>query len=215
MPGKARCWRLIETGDRCQTDRDGQASSHISTKWRSSACSAVPAQTLVLGDRLETDILGAVRLSLKSALVLSGVTTREQLAASDYQPDWVFDDITDLRPGEKTAVRRRSGPFISVARVQIRSMVRGRSAGSSVNMRCAKVLEGCRGQRFFVAKNAGDPIPVVFLLAVGLGDILDQIGGQRAEIFRSAVLSARRAWTLARTAGSKVLRSPARKALRT
>ena len=57
---------------------------------------AVPEQTLVLGDRLETDILGAVRLNLKSALVLSGVTTREQLAASDYQPDGVFDDIAAL-----------------------------------------------------------------------------------------------------------------------
>lgn len=57
---------------------------------------AVPDQTLVLGDRLETDILGAVRLNLKSALVLSGVTTRAELAASDYQPDWVFDDIADL-----------------------------------------------------------------------------------------------------------------------
>ncbi len=58
---------------------------------------AQPDQTLVLGDRLETDILGAVRLGLKSALVLSGVTRREQLAASDYQPDWVFEDITDLK----------------------------------------------------------------------------------------------------------------------
>ncbi len=58
---------------------------------------AVPEQTLVLGDRLETDILGAVRLGLKSALVLSGVTTRQQLAASDYQPDWIFDDIADLQ----------------------------------------------------------------------------------------------------------------------
>jgi len=58
---------------------------------------AVPDQTLVLGDRLETDILGAVLLGLKSALVLSGVTSREQLAASEYQPDWVFDDITALK----------------------------------------------------------------------------------------------------------------------
>jgi 4-nitrophenyl phosphatase len=58
---------------------------------------AVPEQTLVLGDRLETDILGAVRLNLKSALVLSGVTTREQLAASDYQPDGVFADIAALK----------------------------------------------------------------------------------------------------------------------
>ena len=53
--------------------------------------------TVALGDRLETDILGAVRIGLKSILVLSGVTTREQLAASDYQPDWVFEDITDLK----------------------------------------------------------------------------------------------------------------------
>lgn len=59
--------------------------------------SAAPEQTLVLGDRLETDILGAVLLGLKSALVLSGVTSREQLAASDYQPNWVFEDITDLK----------------------------------------------------------------------------------------------------------------------
>jgi 4-nitrophenyl phosphatase len=57
---------------------------------------ARPDQTLVLGDRLETDILGAVRLNLKSALVLSGVTTREELARSDYQPDWVFDDLSDF-----------------------------------------------------------------------------------------------------------------------
>ena len=54
-------------------------------------------QTVVLGDRLETDILGAVRLNLKSILVLSGVTTPQQLLASGYQPDWIFEDITDLK----------------------------------------------------------------------------------------------------------------------
>ena len=58
---------------------------------------AQPADTIVLGDRLETDILGAARLGLRSILVLSGVTTREQLTASDYQPDWVFEDIGDLK----------------------------------------------------------------------------------------------------------------------
>jgi 4-nitrophenyl phosphatase len=57
---------------------------------------AIPEQTLVLGDRLETDILGAVRLNLKSAMVLSGVTTHEELVHSDYQPNWVFDDISDV-----------------------------------------------------------------------------------------------------------------------
>ena len=69
---------------------------------------AVPEHTLVLGDRLETDILGAVRLNLKSALVLSGVTTREQLAASTYQPDGVFEDISDLKQAWALALQQNS-----------------------------------------------------------------------------------------------------------
>lgn len=49
-----------------------------------------------LGDRLETDILGGIRAGIKTILVMSGVTTPEQLAASEYRPDWVFEDILDL-----------------------------------------------------------------------------------------------------------------------
>jgi len=52
--------------------------------------------TAALGDRLETDILGGMRVGIKTILVLSGVTTPEMLAASAYQPDWVFEDILDL-----------------------------------------------------------------------------------------------------------------------
>ncbi|MBI5080625.1 MAG: HAD-IIA family hydrolase, partial [Chloroflexi bacterium] len=52
--------------------------------------------TAALGDRLETDILGAVRAGIRSILVLSGVSTRAQLTALDYQPQWVFHDIVEL-----------------------------------------------------------------------------------------------------------------------
>lgn len=52
--------------------------------------------TAALGDRLETDILGGIRAGVKTILVMSGVTTPEQLAASKYRPDWVFEDILDL-----------------------------------------------------------------------------------------------------------------------
>ena len=52
--------------------------------------------TAALGDRLETDILGAVRAGIRSIFVLSGISTRDQLIGLDYQPDWVFDDIADL-----------------------------------------------------------------------------------------------------------------------
>jgi 4-nitrophenyl phosphatase len=51
---------------------------------------------LVLGDRLETDILGAKRARLHSCLVLTGVTSHEDLARSKIHPDWVFDDLPHL-----------------------------------------------------------------------------------------------------------------------
>ena len=52
--------------------------------------------TAALGDRLETDILGAVRTGIRSILVLSGISKREQLKELEYQPDWVFDSILEL-----------------------------------------------------------------------------------------------------------------------
>ena len=58
--------------------------------------SADPAHTAVIGDRLETDILGGINAGLLTILVLSGVTTREDLAKSDVQPDLVFEDIGQM-----------------------------------------------------------------------------------------------------------------------
>lgn len=51
----------------------------------------------VLGDRLDTDIEGAQRAGLKSILVLTGVTSRESLAQSPIQPDWVAENLDALR----------------------------------------------------------------------------------------------------------------------
>jgi 4-nitrophenyl phosphatase len=55
-----------------------------------------PAETAAIGDRLETDILGAVRARIRSVFVLSGVSSREQLAGLDYQPTWVMQDIREV-----------------------------------------------------------------------------------------------------------------------
>jgi 4-nitrophenyl phosphatase len=52
-----------------------------------------PAATAALGDRLETDIVGGVRAGTRTILVLSGVTTPAQLAASELKPDEVYADI--------------------------------------------------------------------------------------------------------------------------
>ncbi len=54
------------------------------------------ATTLMIGDRLDTDIEGAQKAGLPAALVLTGVTSPETLAASSIKPDGVYDDLPAL-----------------------------------------------------------------------------------------------------------------------
>jgi len=56
----------------------------------------IPSNTLVVGDRLETDIEGAQAIGCLSALVLSGVTLPEQAYAWRPQPDCITADLTSL-----------------------------------------------------------------------------------------------------------------------
>ena len=51
---------------------------------------------LVLGDRLDTDIAGANALGWDSLLVLTGVSTEQDLAASPYRPTEVARDLRRL-----------------------------------------------------------------------------------------------------------------------
>jgi len=60
------------------------------------ALHATVNSTVMIGDRLETDILGASRLGIPTIGVLSGVTSPEQMAESEIQPDLVFDSIANL-----------------------------------------------------------------------------------------------------------------------
>ena len=55
-----------------------------------------PEETMLVGDRLYTDIACGVNAGVDTALVLSGESTRETLAASDVQPTWVLRDVAEL-----------------------------------------------------------------------------------------------------------------------
>jgi NagD protein len=54
-------------------------------------------ETIVIGDTMETDILGGTQLGFKTVLVLSGGTRREDLKHYAYGPDVIVDSIADLR----------------------------------------------------------------------------------------------------------------------
>ena len=51
------------------------------------------AETIAIGDRLNTDILGAVNAGMRSIMVLTGVSSSADIATVDYAPTWVLDDI--------------------------------------------------------------------------------------------------------------------------
>lgn len=53
-----------------------------------------PAKTLMIGDRLNTDIEGGKNAGLQTAMVLTGVNKREDVA--DIVPDYIFDGLPAL-----------------------------------------------------------------------------------------------------------------------
>ena len=53
-------------------------------------------ETVAIGDRLNTDILGAVNTGIRSILVLTGISTLKELKEVDYQPTWVMQDIEEI-----------------------------------------------------------------------------------------------------------------------
>ena len=86
---------------------------------------AEPGTTAIIGDGLETDIAGGQRLGLVTILLLSGVTTSEQLAGSPLQPDLVYADIAmlhgawadSLQPARRKTQGERRSPHDSTSPV--------------------------------------------------------------------------------------------------
>jgi NagD protein len=53
-------------------------------------------QTIMVGDTMDTDILGAVQMGYRSVLVLSGGTSIDDLPRYAFRPDFVTQSVADL-----------------------------------------------------------------------------------------------------------------------
>lgn len=53
-------------------------------------------ETIIVGDRMDTDIIGGVQNGMDSILVLTGVTKTEQIERYSYIPTFVYDSVAEI-----------------------------------------------------------------------------------------------------------------------
>jgi len=68
---------------------------------------ARPEETAILGDRLETDILGGHRAGIVTIMVLTGISSEAEAASYEAPPDLIFDDLPTLIGAWKEALDHR------------------------------------------------------------------------------------------------------------
>jgi HAD superfamily hydrolase (TIGR01450 family) len=69
---------------------------------------------LFIGDRLDTDVLGANRAGIESVLVLTGIDRAKQLLAAtpDYRPTYILDDLRGLHAPYPAVETGRGGATV-------------------------------------------------------------------------------------------------------
>ena len=55
-----------------------------------------PDETVMIGDRLDTDVLAGRRAGTTTVLVLTGVSTRDDLVMAEALPDLIVSDLPSL-----------------------------------------------------------------------------------------------------------------------
>jgi len=53
-------------------------------------------ETLIIGDRMDTDIIAGIESEIETALVLSGITKKEDLSQFPYQPNHILQKAADI-----------------------------------------------------------------------------------------------------------------------
>jgi HAD superfamily hydrolase (TIGR01450 family) len=79
------------------------------------------SSAVYVGDRLDTDVLGANRAGIGSALVMTGVTTRKELLAAkpDSRPAYILETLKDLLSSYQAPLKTKRGYKLGSVEVEL------------------------------------------------------------------------------------------------
>lgn len=95
VPGNGAILAALEAASDQKPLVIGKPESHLYEQ-ATKSLKIEPEKTLILGDRLETDILGGIKLGAPTALLMTGVTDHAAAKASDIKPTYIFQDLAEL-----------------------------------------------------------------------------------------------------------------------
>ena len=108
LPGLARPTAMPrEEWDALGPDEDGRGEEthpQFHLKLLLDRLGVAPHEAVMVGDRMDTDVISGMESGMSTVLVLSGVSTPETLRTYAYRPSIVLDgvgDIPALARGEK------------------------------------------------------------------------------------------------------------------
>lgn len=95
QPGAGACIAGIKVASRVEPIVIGKPEPLMMIK-AAELLGLAPGEIVMVGDRLDTDVLAAQRAGMMTALVLTGLTDRAMVAKSDILPDYVLADLPAL-----------------------------------------------------------------------------------------------------------------------
>jgi 4-nitrophenyl phosphatase len=95
IPGSGAVLAYLETASGRKAEIAGKPSPHLFLL-ALQRLHLSPLETIAIGDRLDTDILGGQRAGCRTGLVLSGVTTPEEVKTWEPAPDLIAKDLAEM-----------------------------------------------------------------------------------------------------------------------
>ncbi len=97
VPGAGAVLAFIEAATGVKPTMIGKPEPYL-YRFAMQRLGTTPEETLAVGDRLETDILGGQRTGCPTVLVLSGVSSPAEAKSWQPQPDLILPNLADLLP---------------------------------------------------------------------------------------------------------------------